>query len=183
MVNHKINCIGMHSSLKSPLEIIKIVIPFIGMFDQNAVDSLMEESIKMKSFTHPNVLGLIGVCIDAGPAPYIVMPYMGNGSLLKYLKKERSQFVVDISADEDEVEKIIDKYYLRWWKLTSFTFSQVNEVQRELLSLCLQIASGMEYLAKHKFIHRDLAARNCMYVHDNTKHIWLLHAYLSWYLQ
>ena len=104
----------MHSSLKSPLEIIKIVIPFIGMFDQNAVDSLMEESIKMKSFTHPNVLGLIGVCIDAGPAPYIVMPYMGNGSLLKYLKKERSQFVVDISADEDEVEKIIDKYYLRW---------------------------------------------------------------------
>ena len=59
------------------------------------------------------MLSLIGVCIDAGPG-YIVMPYMGNGSLLKYLKKERSQFVVDISADEDEVEKIIDKYYLRW---------------------------------------------------------------------
>ena len=74
------------------------------MFDQSSVDSLMEESIKMKSFGHPNVLGLIGVCIDAGPAPYIVMPYMGNGCLLKYLKKERSQFVVDISADEDEVE-------------------------------------------------------------------------------
>ena len=46
--NHKINCIGMHSSLKSPLEIIKIVIPFIGMFDQNAVDSLMDREYQIE---------------------------------------------------------------------------------------------------------------------------------------
>lgn len=25
----------------------------------------------MKQLDHPNVMGLIGVCIDAGPAPYI----------------------------------------------------------------------------------------------------------------
>ena len=63
----------------------------------------MNESLKMKHFDHPNVLGLIGVCLDAGPAPYVVMPYMANGSLLHYLKKERSNIVLCAEADEDVV--------------------------------------------------------------------------------
>ena len=61
----------------------------------------MEESLKMKQFDHPNILNVIGVCIDAGPAPYIVMPFMANGSLLCYLKKERSNLIVPSDADED----------------------------------------------------------------------------------
>ena len=39
---------------------------------------MMSESIKMKHFDHPNVISLIGVCIDAGPAPYIIMPLHGQ---------------------------------------------------------------------------------------------------------
>ena len=49
----------------------------------------VQESMKMSRFNHSHVMGLIGVCLDAGSAPYIIMPYMANGSLLKYLKKER----------------------------------------------------------------------------------------------
>ena len=57
----------------------------------------------MWQFNHPNVLTMIGVCIDGGPAPYIVMPFMSNGSLLSYLKKERSNLILTESADEDVV--------------------------------------------------------------------------------
>ena len=59
--------------------------------------------MKMKQFKHPNVMNLIGVCMDAGPAPYIVMPFMANGSLLSYLRKERSNLLLDETADEDLV--------------------------------------------------------------------------------
>ena len=64
---------------------------------------MMDESIKMKRFDHPNVISLIGVCIDAGPAPYIIMPFMSNGSLLSYLKKHRTELMPSDTADEDVV--------------------------------------------------------------------------------
>ena len=63
----------------------------------------MEESLKMKRFDHLHVMSLIGVCLDAGPAPYIVMPYMANGSLLSYLKKERVNVILHADDDEDQV--------------------------------------------------------------------------------
>ena len=74
-----------------------------GFFDHNEINKMMEESVKMKQFDHPNVMSLIGVCIDAGPAPYIVMPFMVNGSLLSYLRKERPNLLLNETADEDSV--------------------------------------------------------------------------------
>ena len=62
---------------------------------------MMDESIKTKHFNHPNVISLIGVCIDAGAAPYIIMPFIGNGSLLSYLKKHRTELLLPDTADED----------------------------------------------------------------------------------
>ena len=52
-------------------------------------------------------MNLIGVCINAGPAPYIVMPFMANGSLLSYLRKERPNLILDETADEDLVRIIV----------------------------------------------------------------------------
>ena len=57
----------------------------------------------MSKFKHSHVMGLIGVCLDAGSAPYIIMPYMANGSLLKWLKGGRKFIVVLDDTDKDEV--------------------------------------------------------------------------------
>ena len=57
----------------------------------------------MMSFDHPHVLGLIGICVDAGPAPYLVMPFMANGSLLAYLRSNRQSLVFPQNEDEENV--------------------------------------------------------------------------------
>ena len=66
----------------------------IGIFSDEEVDELMEESLQMKLFQHPNVMNLLGVCLDAGPAPYLILPYMANGNLLSYLKNNRDSFIL-----------------------------------------------------------------------------------------
>ena len=70
------------------------------------MDKFVEESLKMSRFKHAHVMGLTGVCLDSGSAPYIIMPYMANGSLLKWLKGERKNIVLPEEADEDEVTYI-----------------------------------------------------------------------------
>ena len=49
---------------------------------------------------------MIGVCIDAGAAPYLVMPYMLNGSLLSYLRKERPKLTIVEGAMDDLVRQL-----------------------------------------------------------------------------
>ena len=63
----------------------------------------MEESLKMCRFKHVHVMGLIGVCLDAGSSPYIIMPYMDNGSLLEYLKRNRDKLIIVDESNEEEV--------------------------------------------------------------------------------
>ena len=85
---------------------ISHILPLPGHFDQLEIDKIVEESLKMSRFKHSHVMGLIGICHDAGPAPYIVMPYMANGSLLHHLKKERSNLVLVEGTDEDVVSRM-----------------------------------------------------------------------------
>ena len=55
----------------------------------------------MKDLNHPHIMPLIGVCLDAGVG--VVMPYMANGSVLSYLKKERKTLLLQDEADMEEV--------------------------------------------------------------------------------
>ena len=57
----------------------------------------------MKSFEHPNVMSLLGVCLDMGPAPYIILPFMSGGDLLTHIQQKRSSLVLDC----DEAEELV----------------------------------------------------------------------------
>ena len=63
--------------------------------------NLLQECNKMSAFDHPNVLTIIGVCLDGGPAPYLIMPFMFNGSLLSYLKRERDNLVLGLPSQSE----------------------------------------------------------------------------------
>lgn len=70
------------------------------------------EILKMHQFNHPNVMRLIGVCWTPSDHdtrssdPCIVMPFMANGSLLDYLRKEADSLFVETEQDP-KVSEII----------------------------------------------------------------------------
>lgn len=78
----------------------------LGFVEKHLVKDLLKECTKMYEFDHPNVLKLIGVCLDGGPAPYIIMPFMANGSLLSYLRKERKDLVMELSMPLEVAEVV-----------------------------------------------------------------------------
>jgi serine/threonine protein kinase len=77
-----------------------------GFVEKRLVTNLLKECAKMYEFDHPNVLKLTGVCLDGGPAPYLVMPFMVNGSLLSYLKKGRKGLVLEPSTSLEAADVV-----------------------------------------------------------------------------
>ena len=67
-------------------------------------EKLLKEVTTMFSFKHPNVMSLIGVCFD-GEMPLIIMPYMSNGNVLGYVKKNKGElhFPIDQKVNQEEV--------------------------------------------------------------------------------
>ena len=54
----------------------------------------------MLSFKHQNIMSLIGLCID-GDVPLIIMPFMSDGSVLDYVRKNRQHlFLTEESSQE-----------------------------------------------------------------------------------
>ncbi len=69
---------------------LHIVLLTADLSSKNEIDSFLAESLLMKDFSHPNILGLAGVCFDtADGVPYILLPFMANGSVKDFLKKKR----------------------------------------------------------------------------------------------
>lgn len=54
------------------------------------VTAFLNEALIMKDFNHPNVLTLIGITLDKGEFPMVILPFMQNGSLLSYIRNENN---------------------------------------------------------------------------------------------
>ena len=81
--------------------LISFIYVCVGDFSEQEVHAFLVESIQMKEFSHPHVMGLLGVSLDSGPSPYLVLPFMAGGSLLAHLKKKRSDLVLKHDSKED----------------------------------------------------------------------------------
>ena len=100
---------------------------FAGDYSPEEVQSLMRESVKMKMFDHPNVMNLLGVCLDAGPAPYIVLPFMSGGDLLSHIKGRQGSLVLECDAREETVRQSLPPVHFNYMQLL-----------QEMLNLILQ---------------------------------------------
>lgn len=74
------------------MQVIHLPISFIvsDMHSDSSLKNFMDECIRMKSFRHPNILGLLGMCLDSPDmVPSVVLPFMANGNLKNYLQQSR----------------------------------------------------------------------------------------------
>ncbi|XP_053239429.1 tyrosine-protein kinase Mer isoform X2 [Podarcis raffonei] len=111
-------------------------------FSQREIEEFLREAACMKDFDHPNVIKLLGVCIEPSsqhvPKPMVILPFMKYGDLHSFLLRSR------LGMGPQYVPL------------------------QTLLKFMIHIALGMEYLSNRHFLHRDLAARNCMLRDDMT---------------
>lgn len=104
---------------------------------REAEEDFLREVDIMSAFRHENILTLVGVVLrDTNVTPMMVFEYMPHGDLAELLRNQNNRF--------DDQKKVP-------------TLSR-----HDLMSIALQIANGMMYLASQRFVHRDLACRNCL---------------------
>ena len=68
------------------------------------MEELKKECRMTYRLDHPNVLRLVGICLD-GETPYLIMPLMERGSLLMHLRKERENLLVNKDLGDDNMVK------------------------------------------------------------------------------
>ena len=69
---------------------------------EKRVNSLNQEILKMVHFDHPNVMSLIGVCID-GASPVLIMPYMAKGNVLEYVRCHKNELSFASNSESPKV--------------------------------------------------------------------------------
>lgn len=105
-----------------------------------------EATIMRKLGSHPNVVTLLGACIESEPQ-MLIMEFAMRGRLLSLLRAARSATnILPASVPGGK--------------------SLAPLSPRTLAGFSLDIATGMEYISEKRIVHRDLAARNVLIDHN-----------------
>ena len=104
-------------------------------------------------FDHENIIKLYGICMSEG-FYCLVFEYMDLGDLNEYLRSSAS------STQRRTMNPLDNSIRSRTESSLSNSPARLNPQQ--LVSICHQIALGMEYFASLNHVHRDLATRNCL---------------------
>ena len=117
------------------------------------LDDFVREAKLMFNFDHPNIVKILGVCVDDMPY-YMLFEYMDKGDLAQFLRASAS------SLQRRTMNPLDGRPRSR----TESTLSDEPPALSvdQLADICRQIACGMEYLSKNNHVHRDLACRNCL---------------------
>ncbi|XP_062502675.1 ephrin type-A receptor 4a-like [Corticium candelabrum] len=100
--------------------------------DVNDRVTFLREGAINGQFRHRNVVRLHGV-VTIGSPIMLVLEYMQNGDLKNYLVNQRSDRKCCLPG-----------------------------LNKTLLTMCRDMARGMDYLSRKSFVHRDLAVRNIL---------------------
>ena len=71
----------------------------------DGTERLLKEVSLMFTFSHPNVMKLIGLSFDRG-MPLIIMPLMSKGTVLGYVREHRESLYISESQDKNEVRAV-----------------------------------------------------------------------------
>lgn len=111
-----------------------VVVKSLESSDESVRSDFRRELEMFSKLHHAHIVRLLGLCRDSEPH-CMILEYVELGDLKQFLR---------ISRSTDD-------------KLKSHPISTKTKV-----SLCAQVAHGMDHLSKQRFVHKDLAARNCL---------------------
>ena len=108
--------------------------------DLKTVLDFQKEVDTVVNFEHENVIRLLGICTEQLDHICMIFEYMELGALRELLRKSNPR-----NPD----------------------FHQLSSIEAiikpsQFLSICIQLARGLDYLSKKRFVHRDIATRNCL---------------------
>lgn len=152
------------------------------LYSRSDMKQFFDQCCRKKAFKHPNVVRLIGMCLDSPDGfPRMILPLFPDGNLKIDLQKSTRGSPMMTALPQVSflqgfclrcMAHLVGKDWSRnvYSKRSNVFYLNLFEGMstNTLIAMCQDIAQGMSY--EKGFIHRYLAAKNC--VQANSFELW-----------